>query len=391
MLIAGILLIATNLRAPFTGLPPLLGPIQQDLGLSTTAVGAVTTLPLLAFALLSPFSARLARRHGLERTLFAALAAIAAGIVLRSAGGPTCLYGGIWLIGMGIAVGNVLLPSLVKRDFAHKVPTMTGAYAVTMGMAAALGSAAVFPLAQAWGWRIALLAFLVLPVSALAVWVVQLRAAAPARPASANAGAVSPDARIWRSTLAWQVTLFLGLNSTIYYVVIGWLPAILIDAGVPPAEAGSLHGVMQLATALPGLVLGSVLRRMRDQRLPAAIVTGAAAIALLGLLLAPQFAWGWAVLFGLGSGAWFMLAIAFMGLRTHNADQAATLSGMAQCVGYLLAAAGPIAMGLLRDALGGWSGPLGLCAALALLAAVFGMLAGRDRQIGGVAPAAGGA
>lgn len=379
VLIIGILLIAANLRAPFTGLPPLLGPIREDFGLSNISTGALTTLPLLAFALLSPFSASFARAYGLERALFGALAAIALGIVLRSAGAFWSLYVGTWILGMGIAVGNVLLPGLVKRDFPYSVASLTSAYALSMGIAAALASAVAVPLAHAWGWQSALMAFLALPLAALAVWVTQLGAHSKLAYGTA---APAQDCKVWGSALAWQVTLFLGLNSTIYYVAIGWLPAILADAGMPAEQAGSVHGVLQLATAVPGLVLASILRRIRDQRMPAATVAVLSAVALIGLLVAPQLALVWSILFGFGTGAGIILGLAFIGLRTGNAQQAAALSGMSQCVGYLLAAMAPMAMGALHDKLGGWSIILLLCAGLALGAAVMGALAGRSLSIG---------
>lgn len=384
LLIGGILLIAANLRAPFTGLPPLLGLISADLGLGTTAAGALTTLPLLAFALLSPFSAGLARRHGLERTLFAGLAAIALGIVLRSAGTAWCLYLGAWTMGMGIAVSNVLLPSLIKRDFPHNIAALTGAYALAMGITAALSSAVAIPLAQAWGWQGTLAAYLVLPLAALGVWATQLRTHGSTATHTAAPSSAGPS--LWRSALAWQVTLFLGLNSSIYYVIIGWLPAFLAETGMSAAQAGTLHGAMQLATALPGLVLGPVLRRLRDQRLAASVLALCAALALTGLLALPRFAAFWTLLFGLSSGAWFILALALIGLRTGHAQQTAVLSGMAQSVGYLLAAAGPMAMGALHDTLGSWRLPLGVCIALAVVSAFVGALAGRDLQIGQAEP-----
>jgi CP family cyanate transporter-like MFS transporter len=181
--------------------------------------------------------------------------------------------------------------------------------------------------------------------------------------------------------LAWQVTLFFGLNSTIYYIGISWLPAILTDAGMSPERAGSVHGVLQFATAVPGLVLGLVLRHIHDQRLPAAGSALMSAVALLGLIVAPQQALVWSALFGLGTGSGIIMGLTFIGLRTGHVQQAAALSGMAQCVGYLLAAAGPPVMGLLHDALGSWQVPLGICVMLALVIAVMGMLAGRDRRM----------
>ena len=378
LLLVGILLIAANLRAPFTAVPPVLAQVRADFGLSTLAAGALTTLPLLAFAILSPFSALFARRYGLERALAGALFTLLVGIALRGIDQVGFLYLGSAVIGLGIAVGNVLLPGLVKRDFPHNVAAITGAYALTMGVAAAVGSASVIPLAQAWGWRWALLAFGGLTLLTLAVWSTQLGS----RSLPATVGAtLRPGGAVWRSALAWQVTLFLGLNSTIYYVAIGWLPAILAQAGMPPAEAGSVHGVMQLATAVPGLVLGPIVRRLRDQRAVAVSVSVCSAIALAGLLLAPHYALFWAALFGVGTGGGIILGLSFIGLRTVNAQQAASLSGMSQCIGYLLASVGPIALGALHDVAGSWALPLVLCTVLALLGALMGLLAGKNRVI----------
>jgi CP family cyanate transporter-like MFS transporter len=190
LLLVGILLIAANLRAPFTGLPPLLGFLDGEFSLSTTAASALTTLPLLAFAIVSPLSASVARALGLERALFGALVVITAGIALRSAGPLWSLYAGTGLIGMGIAVGNVLLPSLLKRDFPYHIAAMTGAYALSMGVAAALLSGLAVPMADKWGWSGSLGAFIVLPLAALAVWAVQLKV--PAQQAAGRAASSTP-------------------------------------------------------------------------------------------------------------------------------------------------------------------------------------------------------
>lgn len=378
LLLAAILLVAANLRVPATGLPPLLGQISAHFGLSTTAAGALTTLPLLAFALLSPLGPPLARRWGLERTLLGAMAAIALGIAVRSSGLEWALYAGTCVLGMGIAIGNVLLPSLVKRDFPHSVAAVTGAYALSMGIVAALGSAVAVPLAGALGWQAALACFIIVPLAAIAAWALQ-----PAAGASPEAAAASAPVSLWRSALAWQVTLYLGLNSTIYYVAIAWLPAMLAQAGISAQEAGTLHGVLQLATAIPGLLLAPIVRRMPDQRLAAALAAALSTLALLGFWLLPALSWLWAVLFGVGTGATFILGLTFVALRTRDVPQSTALSGMSQSVGYLLAAAGPVAMGQLHDLLGGWQMPLLLCAALAAGAVFMGLLAGRNLRIGG--------
>lgn len=264
LLIAGILMIATTLRVTFTGAAPLLDAIRADYGLTTAQTGLLTTLPLLAFAVVSPLAAAVARRFGIERSLFAAMLLICAGIALRSLPAPYFLFGGTAIIGCGIALGNVLLPGLLKRDFSQHVAKLTGAYSLTMGAAAALGSAMVVPLAlNGFGWRGALMMLMVFPLLALLIWLPQWRQTAHANLSNARA---LQSRTIWRSGLAWQVTLFLGLNSLIYYVIIGWLPAILISHGYSEAQAGSLHGLLQLATAAPGLLIPLILFRFKDQR-----------------------------------------------------------------------------------------------------------------------------
>ena len=380
LVILGILLIAANLRAPITSLAPLLNLIRDSFALSAAAAGILTTLPLLVFAVVSPFAALVAREYGTERVLFGALLLVAGGILLRSMDAVWCLYLGTCLIGAGIALGNVLLPSLLKRDFPDRIATLTGAYSLSMGLAAALASASMIPLAQVSGsgWPWALGALLVLPLAALLVWLPQLRS--PTAPARATS-TLPHGGRIWHSALAWQVALFLGLNSFIYYVVVGWLPAILAAAGYSAAAAGTLHGLMQLATAIPGLMLGLAVRRTRDQRGLAIGVSLLTAAGLAGLLWLPGWAMLWTLLFGFGSGATFILGLTFVSLRASSAHQAAALSGMAQCIGYLLAAVGPPTVGALYDAFASWSIPLAGCALLSIVMACVGSLAGRAIQI----------
>lgn len=245
-------MIATTLRVTFTGAAPLLDTIRSAYSLTTAQTGLLTTLPLLAFALISPLAAPVARRFGMERSLFAALLLICAGIAIRSLPSPYLLFGGTAVIGGGIALGNVLLPGLIKRDFPHSVARLTGAYSLTMGAAAALGSAMVVPLAlNGFGWQGALFMLMCFPLLAL------FMAATVAKPTTCkfSTSRALHTRGIWRSPLARQVTLFLGINSLVYYVIIGWLPAILISRGYSEAQAGSLHGLLQLATAAPGLLI----------------------------------------------------------------------------------------------------------------------------------------
>ncbi|EAA5303580.1 CynX/NimT family MFS transporter [Salmonella enterica] len=379
LLIAGILMIATTLRVTFTGAAPLLETIRSDYGLSTAQTGLLTTLPLLAFALVSPLAAGIARRFGMERSLFAAMLLICAGIALRSLPSAALLFAGTAIIGCGIALGNVLLPGLIKRDFSQHVARLTGAYSLTMGAAAALGSTLVVPLAlHGFGWRGALLMLMLFPLLAFLIWLPQWRTT---RSANLSSSRALHERGIWRSPLAWQVTLFLGLNSLIYYVIIGWLPTILISHGYSEAQAGSLHGLLQLATAAPGLAIPLILHRFNDQRWIAALVSLLCAVGAAGLWFVPGQAIIWTLLFGFGSGATMILGLTFIGLRASSAHQAAALSGMAQSVGYLLAACGPPVMGKLHDASGSWYLPLSGVTVLAIIMAIFGLYAGRDREI----------
>ncbi|MCA1924411.1 MFS transporter, partial [Buttiauxella noackiae] len=321
LLLLGILMIATTLRVTFTGAAPLLDMIRDTFGLSTAQTGILTTLPLLAFAIVSPLAAGIARRFGIERSLFAAMLIICGGIALRSAGNTAFLYVGTAIIGCGIAMGNVLLPGLIKRDFPGQVARLTGAYSLTMGVAAAIGSMFVVPIAQhGYGWPGALMALMIFPIVALLIWLPQLSNHTTSTLSTSKA---LHSRGIWSSTLAWQVTLFLGINSLIYYVVIGWLPSILISHGYSEAQAGSLHGLMQLATAAPGLLVGMILSRLKDQRGIAILMALLCSVSCIGLLFVPGLASIWVVIFGFGSGATMILGLTFIGLRANSAHQAA--------------------------------------------------------------------
>lgn len=379
LLLCGLLMIATTLRVTFTGAAPLLDMIRASYGLSTAQTGLLTTLPLLAFAVVSPLVAGLARRYGMERSLAGAMILMMAGIAVRSLDSAGGLFTGTALTGCAIALGNVLLPGLIKRDFPGQVARLTGAYSLTMGLAAALGSSMVVPLSEAgFGWRGALASVAVFPLLALLIWLPQCRHRVAAT--VTGSGAMRQKA-LWRSARAWQVTLFLGLNSLVYYVVIGWLPSILISHGYSEAHAGSLHGLMQLATAAPGILIPLLLVRLTDHRSIAVLVSVLCALSAIGLWLMPDLASLWVVMFGVGSGATMILGLTFIGLRSGSAHHAAALSGMAQSVGYLLAASGPPVMGKIHDITGGWGLPLLAVALISIAMAVAGALAGRSGEI----------
>ncbi|MEJ1166357.1 MFS transporter [Variovorax sp. CCNWLW186] len=385
VLIAGILLIAASLRAPITALGPLLEPVRESFALNASQAGLLTTLPLLAFALVSPLAAPIAHRFGLERVLFASLVLLVAGIAVRSGGTASALYAGTCVIGGAIAIANVLLPSLLKRDFPHHVAKLTVAYALAMISAAGLASAVAVPLDHALGagWPASLGAVAVLPLAAALLWLPQLRFRTVSAPGlAAGADRASVGASVWKASLAWQVAGYLGLTCFIYFAAIAWLPSILQEAGFSSARAGTLHGWMQLAGAVPALLLMPLLHRMTDQRWIAFASPALSACGLVGLLALPMWTPLWLFALGMGMGSALILSLAFVGLRAGSQQIAASLSGMSQCIGYLLAAVGPTLVGYLHEAAGNWTMPLAACLVLCLAMCALGLSVGRAVHIG---------
>ncbi|MDP3660307.1 MFS transporter [Phenylobacterium sp.] len=383
LLLASMLLCAANFRAPITGVGPLLEVIRGSFGLSAAQAGLLTTLPIVAFATVSPFCVGLVRRFGLERTLMAAMILLGAGIALRSAGPLWALFAGTAMMGAAIALGNVLLPTLVMRDFPDRVTATTTFYVITMALSGAAFSVLVAPLFEALGsWRIALGLGVVPVLLAIFVWSPRTRRGAAIAPAGQRAKSPS----LWRTPLAWQVTGFMALNSFVFYVVITWLPAMLQAKGHTMADSGALHGLMQAVGIIPLLLALPLMSRLKDQRMAAFLVSLLAAIGFLGLALAPQWAVVWVSAYGAASGAGLVLALSFASLRASSVEQGAALSGMAQSVGYTLAAIGPASMGALHDAMGSWDAALWICAAAALVQAVIGLYAGRAVKLALVAP-----
>lgn len=376
----GILLIAANLRATFTGIAPVLEQIINHFGLSASQAGFLTTLPLIAFAVASPMAATLAKKQGLERTLFVALLFILAGVAARVINTSAMLFVGTAIIGVGIAIANVLLPSLIKRDFPAKVALMTSAYVLTMGVVSGGFSTLVFPLSQlnGLGWQLALGSSALITLASIIVWMSQL--SKHTKPASI-AQHTDTSKSVWRYLLAWQITLLLGLNSFLNYIIITWLPSILTETGHSATQAGAYHGAFQIATALPGLILIPLLAKLKDQSALSFILAMLSALSALGLLYMPSFAFVWTLMLGFCSGACFILGLSFISLRTDDSQQAASLSGMSQSVGYLLAAIGPMLAGALHTTTGSWSAPLWLCAIAGVLCALCGLGSGKNTTL----------
>ncbi|MCY7769438.1 CynX/NimT family MFS transporter [Bacillus haynesii] len=381
-LIAGIIFIAFNLRPAITAVGPLISSIRSDMDLTNGMAGFLTTLPLLSFAILSPITPKLGQKLGNERTLWVGLVILLIGILLRSYGESFTLFAGTALIGVGIAICNVLLPSLIKHKFPDKAGIMTSFYTTAMSIFAALASGISIPLSHglAWGWSASLMVWAGLAFVAILIWVPQLRY----HDTGNRTVSLKGDGQtVWRSKIAWQVTFFMGIQSFLFYCTIAWLPEILRSHGMSISLAGWMLSLMQFAS-LPSTFLTPVLAgRFRNQK-SIVLALGILYLAgMSGLLYGGNTAMLtlWVILIGIGQGSSISLALTLIGLRSENADQAAALSGMSQSAGYLLAAIGPSFVGFLYDHMHSWNGPILLFigALVALIGA--GLGAGRNQYI----------
>lgn len=378
----GVLIIAANLRAAFVTVGPLLTEISSDLRLSSSMAGLLTGLPLISFAVASPIAPRIARRLGLDRALWFALLLLMCGALARSLPVLGAIWVGTALLGVGIAILNVLLPSLVKRDFPERVSQITGIYTAVQGVFASAGAAVVVPIANSTdtGWRLALGIWGGLALIAMAILLPRLRNRLPA-PASGPEAAVvygSP----WKSALGWQVTVFMGLQSFAFYTLMTWLPSIEQDQGISPTASGIHVSVFLFTGVAASLITGALLQRSKDQR-PLALSSSILALtAYAGLAVAPQLSLLWVVVGAMGCGSMIVIALSLFSLRTANHVQAAELSGMAQSIGYAIAAAGPVGFGSLYDWSGGWTLPLVVMAGAMLVLCVVALQIGRNRLIG---------
>jgi CP family cyanate transporter-like MFS transporter len=360
-LVAAIVAVALNQRPAVVAVAPVLGDLRAETGLSSALAGLLTTLPVLCFGAFAPVAPRLARRIGLETAVALSLLLLAGGIALRLLSPVALLFAGSVLAGGAIAFANVLMPAYVKREFARPGAVM-GLYSASLNIGAAVGAALTVPLAGALGldWRTALGLWLLLALAALVLWLPVAgtgREHRTTEPLPSGHGAWT----LLRQPLALQVTAYLGLQSVQFYSVAAWLPTLLADAGVPVREGGLLLGLSNVVGAAGALLAPAQAGRMRTQRPLLLIVSAAYLVGLGGLLFAP--ATGtlvWVGAFGLAQGSGFALALTLIVLRSPTPLVAARLGGVAQCLGYLLAALGPLVVGALHDLTGGWTWPLAL-------------------------------
>ncbi|MEU8891085.1 MFS transporter [Streptomyces sp. NPDC048442] len=388
LLMVGIVLASLNMRAALASVSPLVGEISDSFGLSSTATSLVTSVPVLFLGVGAMIAPWLGRRFGTELVLFGALLLLGAGILVRVVPSTAALYGGGLLIGVAISLLNVLMPGLIKRDFPDRAASMTSVYTGSMIAGATVVAATSVPLEKAFGgsWEASLAFWSLLAAVAAVAWLPQMlisrgRTGHEVRVAPATAGKTAPRS-IWRSALAWQVTLFMGLQSLWSYVLIAWMPTIFTDHGMSRSTAGVIFAFNNLIQVAGAFAVPLLAGRMRSQRPLVALVASLVAAGYVGLMVAPvSGAWLWSAILGVGQGGAVGLALTLIVLRSGDAATAARLSGMAQTIGYLLAAVGPLAAGAVYQMTGSWTVPIALMLGVCAAALVVGLFAARDRKV----------
>ncbi|MGX5359940.1 MFS transporter [Kocuria sp. KH4] len=382
-----VVLVGLNLRTVFSSFSAILPEITAAAGLPSWAVTVLTTAPVTLLGVFAPLAPRLARRHGAETVLLGAMVLLAAGLAARglplSAGATVpLLLAGTLACGAAIAVGNVLLPSIVKRDFTHRLGLMSGLYTTAIAASAALGAGLTYPLFQATGsWRTGLAGWAAPAALVVLLLIPVVARRRPASPAPARAGDAAGDSP-WRSPVAWQITGFMVFQAMMSFSVFAWLAPILRDRGVDGATAGVVVAVSILLQMTGSLFAPALAVRLADQRVLNAVVAlmagGGFVLSIFGPL---QLIWVWTGLLGLGQGALTAVALTMIALRTRSAAMAVRLSGMMQGVGYGLGSSGTFLVGQLLHATGGFAAAGVMFAVVGVLAAVFGWQAGRDRSV----------
>ncbi len=377
----GIVFVSFNLRAPITSVGPVIDLIQIKYNLNSSMAGFITTLPLLAFAIISPFVAKLNHKFGHGLTMFFGLLLIILGELIRSYTDIYGLFIGTAFIGIGIAIGNVLIPSVIKHKFKKNVGNVLSIYITSMCIFAALGSGLSIPMTEIWGWNTSLAIWTILTVFTLLIWLPQLKKSGEYN----NSDDLKIEEKmksksIWKSPLAWWVTLYMGTQSLLFYTLIAWIPSILLYKDFDAHFAGMMLLLFQLISLPATLLVPAIADKIRHQKLIATIIT---LIYLVGMVIF-LFAISKSsviismIFLGLGMGGTISLAIGFISLRTPHAKKAAELSGMSQSAGYLLAAIGPILIGFIYDLSKSWTIPILMLILLIILLIFFGLKAGRD-------------
>jgi CP family cyanate transporter-like MFS transporter len=364
LLLVGLLLVAFNLRGPLVVVAPVVGDLRRDLAVGAGTVGLLTSIPVLCFGLAAPLASLLIARTGVHRAVLVSLAGVLGGSLLRSTGSPETAIAGTVVIGVGITVGNVVLPVVIGRDFPTATNVVMAAYTAALNLGSALTTSLTAPLADLVGWRAALASWGLLTVVAGAVWTAALRrqvARDAARPDTAppDASSSDPDRAPWRRPVAWGLLLAFAGQAFSYYGLTAWLPSLLADEqGLSRAAAGISSSLFQVLAMVGAFAVPALVAWWGRLSLVLLAVTAAWAALPLGLLVAPSLWPLWCCLAGAAQGGGFTIIFIAVVHRSRGTTENRRMSAMVQSGGYVVAATGPLVVGAAHEASGGWTVPL---------------------------------
>ena len=375
----GILLTTLVLRPPVASVGPLVAELEAKLHLGSLEVGLLTSIPVFCFGLGAFASPAIVRRFGIDKTLLVLQALIAISIAGRLWFGFIGLLVGTTVIGLSIAVANVILPGIVRARFPERIGIVTATYTMTLAAAASFAASTAVPVSVALGgWQFSLLVWVVPAVAAFLVWSTQTK---DVKHVAVSAEHHELEAKsVRRSPITWWIVAFFGIQSLGFYALLAWLPSLLIDGGSTAAEAGGVLGVTTIAGVPFGMLLGSNLKRFKSLSVPAAIASGLTMIGM-SLLLDTKLALVAGIIIGLGQASTFPISLNLISTRATTVAQTTELSTLSQGYGYLAAALGTFVFGWLRDISGSWVVPILLLVLLSALQLYSGLVAGRNRVI----------
>ncbi|MEC4117710.1 MULTISPECIES: CynX/NimT family MFS transporter [Myroides] len=383
LMFLGVIFIASNLRAPLTSVGPVVAEISKALSLSNTAAGLITTIPLMAFALLSGVVPKVSRKYGMELVLLGSIILLTIGLIIRPLGSIVSLFLGAALVGTAITVGNVLMPAFIKNNFSNKVGTMMGVYSVAMNLTAALAAGFSISLGRItnFGWKGSIGIWLVLSLVTIVVWIPQLKKKQE-ETVKGDFPIEENTVNLYKSGLAWAVTVFMGVQSLLFYCLAAWLPKVAQTWGMSIEDSGWILSYVQFAQ-LPMTFAGAIIAsKMNNQKLLSLIVGLLFIVGIGGILIfKTEYIVLWCVLIGAGSGLAFSLSMLFFVLRTRSTVQSAELSGMAQAFGYLIAACGPPLFGAFYDFSGSWTSSFIFLLVMSVTLLISGIIAGKDTWV----------
>lgn len=386
LVLFAMVLLGVNMRAPIVALGSIAPIVQDALAISETKLGWLGAVPMLTFALGALIAPTIGKRFGLENILIVMITLLSTGMIIRSLI-PTWVgfLSGTVLLTLAIGFANTLAAPVIKQRTPNHIPLMTGIFSLTMTISAGIVAGVVLPLSEQVGWQWALGGWSILGVFAIVLWVfLRLRLGSSHHQAVDKPANGSSEISMWRTPFAWQLAIFMGLQSLLFYTVASFLPSIWVSKGLSAVQAGQMGSVFQFMAPVSILSLTWLVNRGRPLQTMAVSAALLNVVGILGMTyLSADVAWLWSGLMGIGCSAIFTLCIMIFSMRTYTPNQASELSGMSQAVGYLIAFFGPLGAGWLHDATQSWDFTLLLLLILMIINVVMAWLVSRPVMVDG--------